>query len=139
MASADSRTAAIRPSPNNSEAAGSSHVRISRLLAEAAACPAECAPELEAEEHRVSALRNQLNEGRFHLAVLGLFKRGKSTLLNALLGEPLLPAYVVPLTAVPIFIRSGRVPRIRISIEDGQRVREFDGKTTEDRAALEHG
>jgi hypothetical protein len=42
------------------------------------------------------------------LAVLGQFKRGKSTLLNALLGEPLLPTSVVPLTAIPTFLRAGR-------------------------------
>jgi len=136
VASADSCTAAIRPSPNNSEAAGSSHVRISRLLAEAAACPAECAPELEAEEHRVSALRNQLNEGRFHLAVLGQFKRGKSTLLNALLGEALLPTSIVPLTAIPTFIRFGDSPTIRVSFENGRDTEEFAGNTTDERTAF---
>jgi hypothetical protein len=38
----------------------------------------------------------RLARGRFHLAVLGQFKRGKSTLLNALLGEAVLPTAVVP-------------------------------------------
>ncbi|NOQ51741.1 MAG: hypothetical protein GQ578_05950, partial [Desulfuromonadaceae bacterium] len=39
----------------------------------------------------LSYLQQRLAEGRFHLAVLGQFKRGKSTLLNALLGDDLLP------------------------------------------------
>jgi len=39
-----------------------------------------------------------------HLAVLGQFKRGKSTFVNALLGEELLPTAIVPLTAIPTFI-----------------------------------
>ena len=34
-------------------------------------------------------LREQLAQGRFQLAVLGQFKRGKSTLLHALLGKAL--------------------------------------------------
>ena len=45
---------------------------------------------------RIAELQERLAEERFHLAVLGQFKRGKSTLLNALLGEPLLPAGVLP-------------------------------------------
>lgn len=59
-------------------------------------------------------LRERLAEGRFHLAVLGQFKRGKSTLLNALLGEPVLPTAVVPLTAIPTFIRPGETRAARV-------------------------
>jgi hypothetical protein len=53
---------------------------------------------------RLASLRERLRHNRLHLAVLGQFKRSKSTFINALLGAPLLPAAVVPLTAVPIFI-----------------------------------
>ena len=41
-------------------------------------------------------LTERLAAGRFHLAILGQFKRGKSTLLNALLGEPVLPTVFIP-------------------------------------------
>ena len=34
---------------------------------------------------------DKLRENRFNLVILGAFKRGKSTLINALLGEPILP------------------------------------------------
>lgn len=54
-------------------------------------------------------LQTRLLEGRFHLAVLGQFKRGKSTLLNALLGDNVLPTAVVPLTAIPTFIEAGEL------------------------------
>ena len=60
---------------------------------------------------RYSRMLNDLSaasEGRFHLAVLGQFKRGKSTLLNALIGESILPVGVVPLTAAPTFIQLAR-------------------------------
>jgi ribosome biogenesis GTPase A len=50
---------------------------------------------------KLNELNERLSQGRFHLAVLGQFKRGKSTLLNALVGESILPVGVVPLTAAP--------------------------------------
>ena len=37
------------------------------------------------------ALAARVSEGRFYLACIGQFKRGKSTLINALIGEPILP------------------------------------------------
>jgi GTPase Era involved in 16S rRNA processing len=52
-------------------------------------------------------VRQRLGEGRFNLAVLGQFKRGKSTLLNALLGDDLLPTDILPVTAIPTFIKAG--------------------------------
>ena len=49
---------------------------------------------------RAERVAKRLAEGRFHVAVLGEFKRGKSTLVNALLGAEVLPTGVLPLTAV---------------------------------------
>ncbi len=65
-------------------------------------------------------LRHRLDEERFRLAVLGQFKRGKSTLLNALLHEPLLPAGILPLTAIPTTLRYGPQRRVRVSFRDGR-------------------
>lgn len=53
----------------------------------------------------LAELRRRLCTGQFRLAVLGQFKRGKSTLLNALLGENLLPTDILPVTAIPTYIR----------------------------------
>jgi predicted GTPase len=66
-------------------------------------------------------LRGRLNEGRFRLAVLGQFKRGKSSLLNALLGEPLLPTGVLPLTSVPTMLRYGPERQVRVALRNGRR------------------
>jgi GTPase Era involved in 16S rRNA processing len=63
--------------------------------------------------HRLDALRHRLTTGRFQLAVLGQFKRGKSTLLNALIGARVLPTAVVPLTAIPTYVEAGSTPRVR--------------------------
>lgn len=68
---------------------------------------------------RLAELQQRLETGHFHLAVLGQFKRGKSTLLNALLGEPLLPMGVVPVTAIPALIAYGPTRQARIHFGDG--------------------
>lgn len=47
---------------------------------------------------------SRLSKSAFQLAVLGQFKRGKSSLLNALVGYPLLSTGILPLTAVPTFL-----------------------------------
>ncbi len=48
---------------------------------------------------RCHALVVQLAEDRFNLAVVGQFKRGKSSLMNAVLGRNLLPTGLLPLTS----------------------------------------
>ncbi|MFB0934967.1 MAG: dynamin family protein [Propionivibrio sp.] len=65
-------------------------------------------------------LEERLTAGRFHLAILGQIKRGKSTLLNALLGEALVPTSVVPLTAIPTFLRYGPVRKVEVSFQDAR-------------------
>jgi predicted GTPase len=69
---------------------------------------------------RLRALCERLGQERLQLAVLGQFKRGKSTFINALLGAPLLPTGVVPLTAVATFIAWGRESLVRIDFKDGR-------------------
>lgn len=66
----------------------------------------------------IQGLTARLDEGRFHLAILGQTKRGKSTFVNALLGEPLLPTAIVPLTALPTFLRSGACREANVFFED---------------------
>jgi hypothetical protein len=61
---------------------------------------------------RMNGLRDRLLAGRLQLAVLGQFKRGKSSVLNALLG--VLPTGVVPLTAVATVISWGAAPLVRV-------------------------
>lgn len=64
-------------------------------------------------------LAERIREGRFYVAVLGQFKRGKSTLINALLGEALLPVGVAPVTSVVTVVRHGaRGARARVA--DGE-------------------
>lgn len=97
---------------------------------------ADLGPDFDHEAKKLSSLKVRLVEGRFHLAVLGQFKRGKSTLLNALISEPILPVSVIPLTAVPTFIHFGSAPKIVVKYKAKQKVEEFAGTSTSDRTAV---
>jgi dynamin family protein len=73
---------------------------------------------------RLRSLRERLQHERLQLAVLGQFKRGKSTFLNALLGAPVLPMAVVPLTAVSTFIAWGSQPLVRVRFKHNRPLKE---------------
>jgi hypothetical protein len=77
----------------------------------------ELVAEPVAEEARELAAR--VSEGRFYVACVGQFKRGKSTLLNALVGHAVVPTGYVPVTAVPTVIRFGGELRARVRMRDG--------------------
>jgi len=62
-------------------------------------------------------LAARIEEGRFFVACVGQFKRGKSTLLDALVGEPVLPTGVLPLTTVPTVLRHGNARTARVLID----------------------
>jgi GTPase Era involved in 16S rRNA processing len=64
-------------------------------------------------------LAARVSEGRFYLACIGQFKRGKSTLINALIGESVLPVGFIPVTAVPTVIRYGAHKKARIQFREG--------------------
>lgn len=59
----------------------------------------------------------RLASDRFNLVVLGQFKRGKSSLINALIGRPVLPTAAVPLTSVVTSLRYGSPPSAWIRFE----------------------
>lgn len=63
-------------------------------------------------------LAGRLGEGRMHLAVLGEFKRGKSTLVNALVGRRILPTGVIPVTTVATLLAYGE-PSVTVRLSDG--------------------
>lgn len=69
---------------------------------------------------RARRLADRIGAEAFHLAVLGEFKRGKSTLINALLERLLLPSGVIPVTAVTTELRYG-APGMVVSYLDGRR------------------
>jgi small GTP-binding protein len=65
------------------------------------------------------AVTKKLEEESFNVVVLGAFKRGKSTLVNALLGEELLPTAAIPLTSVVTCVAWGERPHAEVTFTDG--------------------
>ncbi|MEM9008714.1 MAG: dynamin family protein, partial [Cyanobacteria bacterium P01_F01_bin.86] len=65
---------------------------------------------------QVRTVKESLSQGTFRLLVLGDMKRGKSTFLNALLGERLLPSDVNPCTAVLTLIKYGAEKQVTIYV-----------------------
>src|SRR5215475_3307156 len=65
----------------------------------------------------------RIAERRYHVACVGQFKRGKSSLLNALLGEPPLATGVVPATWVITLVRHGTDRQATVHMRDGRSVR----------------
>ena len=60
------------------------------------------------DQQALADLRTRLHAARLRVLVAGEAKRGKSTLVNALLGRPVLPAGVIPLTALPTTVHYGQ-------------------------------
>src|SRR6202167_595912 len=83
---------------------------------------AELAEEFDAEQVAADArsVAERISEGRFYVACIGQFKRGKSSVLNALVGDNVLPTGVVPVTAVPTIVRYGRSAAARVRFEVGE-------------------
>ncbi len=73
----------------------------------------------ERVKDEATGLSQRVTEGRFYLACVGQFKRGKSTLLNALVGDRILPTGVLPLTTVPTIVRHGSTRRARVRFQGG--------------------
>jgi len=73
----------------------------------------------EQDREQIAALRDRLDAARLRVLVAGEAKRGKSTLINALLGRAVLPAGVTPLTAVATTVRYGDDPHAEVRFTDG--------------------
>ncbi|MFI5331556.1 MAG: dynamin family protein [Desulfobaccales bacterium] len=74
----------------------------------------------EVQGPQLTRLLDKLRENRFNLVILGAFKRGKSTLINALLGEPVLPTAIVPLTSVVTILGYGESLDIQVHFQNGR-------------------
>ena len=99
-----------------------SHIGVAGVLLEVAGLATELGVDhLPAE---AAALTERLVEGRFFVACVGQFKRGKSTLLNALVGDPILPTGVAPVTTVVTLLRHGprRTARVRLAGADWREI-----------------
>jgi small GTP-binding protein len=70
---------------------------------------------------RAERLAERLSARRFHVAVLGEFKRGKSTLIDALVGARVVPTGALPVTAVPTELHYGDGPPTVVHLDGSTR------------------
>lgn len=67
----------------------------------------------------LAAVRRGLEQTRLTVGIFGLIKRGKSTLLNGILGLEVSSMHVTPETAVPVYVDYGEVPQATVFFADG--------------------
>ena len=69
---------------------------------------------LDEVTERTSELLRRTEDEVFRVAIVGEFKRGKSTLINALLGREVLPADVLPCSATLNRVTYGLTPSVKL-------------------------
>lgn len=79
------------------------------------------AAETGLDDRRIAPVIQRLREAPFRVLVLGEFSRGKSTFVNALLRDKVLPSSVRPTTAVISAIRNGPARRAVVHYRDPDR------------------
>ncbi len=86
--------------------------RLSAVLVDVERAVTEIDP--GAEQLELHELGRRLHDEQLNVAVLGQFKRGKSTFVNALLGADVLPRGVLPLTSVATAVMWGDRPEVEV-------------------------
>ncbi|MFB2919450.1 dynamin family protein [Aerosakkonema funiforme] len=72
----------------------------------------------------VTSVCNHLANPGFRIAVFGPFNYGKSTLINAILGNRALPIDIIPTTGAAIYVKYGNELRTRITMTNGREINE---------------
>lgn len=104
------------------------HADIEHLLGAIRALRGISAVQEERLKERLDVLTETVTYGFYTVLVLGEFKRGKSSFVNALLGTSLLPMDVLPETATVNILRYAETPYLRVRYRDGRMV---DGEVSE--------
>jgi predicted GTPase len=63
-------------------------------------------------------VKNIITNDAFRVIFVGSFSRGKSTTINALLGNQILPSKLAPATAISTVIRYGEEPKATVFFRD---------------------
>lgn len=68
----------------------------------------------------IDEVLKRISEDSFDIAIVGEFKRGKSTLINALLGMDVLPTDILPCSATLNRITYNISPLVKVEFKDGE-------------------
>lgn len=96
-----------------------------------------------AKSHKLHSAKSELNEieqklkdQTVYIVILGLFKRGKSSIINALLDADLAPVAVTPLTSIITLFKYGETGKAMVIFEDSSsnwvEITEIAGFVSED-------
>src|SRR5574337_1157902 len=75
--------------------------------------------DLETADDRLLMTKEQLISNCFNIVILGQFKRGKTTLINSLIGKEILPSSIVPLTSIVTILKYGVEINCKVFMQDG--------------------
>ncbi len=75
---------------------------------------------ISSQRTALQQLRDQWHARQIRVVVLGEAKRGKSSLINALAGRPLLPTGVLPVTSVVTVVRKDPRRSLVVTYQDGR-------------------
>lgn len=88
-------------------------------------------------KNEIETLKDKVVEKKLYIVVVGLFKRGKSTLINSLIGKNILPSSVTPVTALITIIDYNENPGATVFFLDSKStnidINEIDKYVTEEK------
>lgn len=99
------------------------------LLTDIAATLASMTPQAQEDSERLNEVAQDLREMFFLVVVIGEFNAGKSTFVNAMLGDELLPMNITPTTSMIEVVRHNETPK-RTPTLRGTSVREWEHPNT---------
>jgi GTPase SAR1 family protein len=73
----------------------------------------------QALQEKTAALESSMKNQELVIPVVGTFSSGKSTMLNTLMGNKLLPTKITPETSLAMELHNGTDPHIDVILEDG--------------------
>ena len=76
--------------------------------------------EMEGKAQELQKMSDHLKNHIFSVGIMGEFKRGKSTVINALLGQEIVPADVVPCSATLNYVRWDANKHAQVYFKDGR-------------------
>lgn len=77
---------------------------------------------LEEAKKTLTASRKKLTSHKFSVGIMGEFKRGKSTVINSLLGQEIMPADILPATATMNRVTYDLKPHAEVIKNDGTKI-----------------
>ncbi|MDM8555842.1 dynamin family protein [Desulfococcaceae bacterium HSG7] len=94
--------------------------KIVSTLMEDLKCLCDFSQQLNLSHHAIDEVLGRIEANSFTVAIVGEFKRGKSTFINALLGKDILPADVLPCSATLNRVVYKEEAGVTITFKDGQ-------------------